>query len=169
VRIWEQLICQPSYNVSQGQIDPTSSDGSNLVQIWNNLFTQTGAIATRSIHILCSRTFCTGEDDALSSVLIVAPSLNASLIGAGPTGAPLQPLFGNTDFKAYNIDFQNRAVGYPRFPHSFVASRITEGKLFNQSSSGHGYQLRQCFILRLYLRQLSRHMVNDLSTGLIRF
>jgi len=77
-----------------GQIDPTSSNGSNLVQIWNNLFTQTG------------------EDDAFSSVLIVAPSLNASLIGAGPTGAPLQPLFGITDFKAYNIDFQNRAANF---------------------------------------------------------
>ena len=51
-----------------------------------------------------------GIDDAQSSVLLVAPSFNASLIGAGPTGAPLQPLFGNTDFKAYNIDFQNRAV-----------------------------------------------------------
>lgn len=51
-----------------------------------------------------------GLDDAGSAVLLVAPSFNASLIGAGPTGAPLQPLFGTTDFKAYNIDFQNRAV-----------------------------------------------------------
>ena len=53
-------------------------------------------------------------DDSQSSVLIVAPSFNASLIGAGPTGAPLQPLFGNIDFKAYNIDFQNRAVSLYR-------------------------------------------------------
>lgn len=51
-----------------------------------------------------------GIDDAQSAMLLVAPSFNASLIGAGPTGAPLQPLFGNVDFKAYNIDFQNRAV-----------------------------------------------------------
>jgi len=77
-----------------GQVDPTSTNTSNLVQIWNNLFTENG------------------EDDALSSVLLVAPSLNASLIGAGPTGAPLQPLFGNVDFKAYNIDFQNRAANF---------------------------------------------------------
>ena len=49
-------------------------------------------------------------DDAQSAVLLVAPLFNASLIGAGPTGAPLQPLFGNVDFKAYNIDFENRAV-----------------------------------------------------------
>jgi hypothetical protein len=51
-----------------------------------------------------------GEDDAASAVLTVAPNGAGGLIGAGPTGAPLQPVFGNTDFKAYNIDFQNRAV-----------------------------------------------------------
>jgi len=77
-----------------GQLNSFPANSSNLVQIWNNLFTQSG------------------EDDALSSVLVVAPSLNASLIGAGPTGAPLQPLFGNTDFRAYNIDFQNRAANF---------------------------------------------------------
>ena len=49
-------------------------------------------------------------DDAQSAVLIISPTFNASLIGAGPTGAPLQPSFGNTNFKAYNIDFENRAV-----------------------------------------------------------
>jgi len=61
--------------------------------VWDDKFTQNGL------------------DDAESAVLLVAPSFNASLIGAGPTGAPLQPLFGTIDFKAYNIDFQNRAVG----------------------------------------------------------
>ncbi|EJF60997.1 pectin lyase-like protein [Dichomitus squalens LYAD-421 SS1] len=66
----------------------------NLVHIWNNQFVQTGM------------------DDAQSAVLLVAPSFNASLIGAGPTGAPLQPLFGNVDFKAYNIDFENRAANF---------------------------------------------------------
>ena len=88
---------QPIY--LQGQLDSsTAFDPSgnattkNLVQIWNNVFVANGI------------------DDAQSAVLTVSPSSNASLIGAGPTGAPLQPLFGNTDFKAYNIDFQNRAV-----------------------------------------------------------
>ncbi|KLO07497.1 pectin lyase-like protein [Schizopora paradoxa] len=66
----------------------------NLVQVWNNVFVQTGM------------------DDAQSSVLLVAPSFNASLIGAGTNGAPLQPLFGNVDFKAYNIDFENRAANF---------------------------------------------------------
>ncbi|GJE97696.1 pectin lyase-like protein [Phanerochaete sordida] len=66
----------------------------NLVQIWDDVFVENGI------------------DDAQSAVLTVSPSFNASLIGAGPTGAPLQPLFGNTDFKAYNIDFQNRAANF---------------------------------------------------------
>ncbi|KAI0031178.1 carbohydrate esterase family 8 protein [Vararia minispora EC-137] len=79
-----EIALNPSFN-------PSSH---NLVQIWNNAFVQTGM------------------DDAQSAVLLVAPSFNASLIGAGPTGAPLQPLFGNRDFKAYNIDFQNRAANF---------------------------------------------------------
>lgn len=65
---------------------------SNLVQVWDDKFVQSGM------------------DDAQSAVLLIAPSFNASLIGAGPTGAPLQPLFGSSDFKVYNVDFQNRAV-----------------------------------------------------------
>ncbi|KAJ3552755.1 hypothetical protein NM688_g3987 [Phlebia brevispora] len=84
-----------------GQLDPTTAfdpagnaSTRNLVQIWDNTFVENGI------------------DDAQSAMLIVAPSFNASLIGAGPTGAPLQPLFGNVDFKAYNIDFQNRAANY---------------------------------------------------------
>lgn len=51
-------------------------------------------------------------DDAQSAVLLVAPSFNASLIGAGPTGAPLQQEFGSVDFRAYNVDFENRAVSF---------------------------------------------------------
>jgi len=77
-----------------GELVPSQPQANNTVQIWDNKFTMTG------------------EDDALSAVLLVAPSLNASLIGAGTTGAPLQPLFGNTDFKAYNIDWQNRAANF---------------------------------------------------------
>lgn len=64
----------------------------NLVQVWDDKYV------------------LTGMDDADTAVINVAPSRDGALIGAGPTGAPLQPLFGNVDFKAYNIDFQNRAV-----------------------------------------------------------
>ncbi|KAK0482590.1 pectin lyase-like protein [Armillaria novae-zelandiae] len=71
-----------------------NGSASNLVQVWNNKF----------VH--------TGMDDADSAVLTVTPSYEAALIGSGPTGAPLQPLFGNTDFRAYNVDFQNRAANF---------------------------------------------------------
>nr|XP_018261327.1 uncharacterized protein I303_05764 [Kwoniella dejecticola CBS 10117]OBR83485.1 hypothetical protein I303_05764 [Kwoniella dejecticola CBS 10117] len=49
------------------------------------------------------------QDNADAVVLTVSPSRNASLVGAGPTGAPLQPLFGNSDFRMYNVDIANRA------------------------------------------------------------
>ncbi|VDB91794.1 unnamed protein product [Peniophora sp. CBMAI 1063] len=83
-----------------GQLDPNATEPTfnatsrNLVHIWNDLYVQTGM------------------DDADSAVLLIAPSYNASLIGAGTNGAPLQSLFGNVDFKAYNIDFENRAADY---------------------------------------------------------
>ncbi|KAG6879824.1 hypothetical protein C0992_011107 [Termitomyces sp. T32_za158] len=73
-------------------LDTLPSPMSNLVQIFDTNFVEPGM------------------DDATSAVLIVAPSFNGSLIGAGPTGAPLQPLVGNSDFRAYNIDWSNRAV-----------------------------------------------------------
>ncbi|KAF8073470.1 carbohydrate esterase family 8 protein [Lyophyllum atratum] len=64
------------------------------------------------VHIFDTNFVQTGMDDAQSAVLIVAPSFNASLIGAGPTGAPLQPLSGSSDFRAYNIDWANRAANF---------------------------------------------------------
>ncbi|KAI0345642.1 pectin lyase-like protein [Trametopsis cervina] len=88
----------------------------NLVQIWNNVFVENGI------------------DDAQSAMLIVAPSFNASLIGAGPTGAPLQPLFGNVDFKAYNIDFQNRAANF-----SISQALVTDISYANASFYGSSF------------------------------
>lgn len=103
VRASESRVCDDLFEltcVMQGQLRSESAFSPygnattrNLVHIWDNQFVRTGM------------------DDAQSAVLIVAPSFNASLIGAGPTGAPLQPLFGNVNFKAYNINFENRAVG----------------------------------------------------------
>ncbi|PFH53349.1 carbohydrate esterase family 8 protein [Amanita thiersii Skay4041] len=84
--------------------------------IWNSNF----------VHI--------GMDDATSAVLTIAPSFNASLIGAGPTGAPLQPLSGNTDFKAYNIDFQNRAANF-----SISQALVTDISYANASFYGRSF------------------------------
>ncbi|KIJ62682.1 carbohydrate esterase family 8 protein [Hydnomerulius pinastri MD-312] len=72
----------------------------NLVHIWNNKYVLTNSSGDQIF------------DDALTAVLTVAPNYAGSLIGAGTNGAPLQPYFGNTDFKAYNIDFENRAANY---------------------------------------------------------
>ena len=48
-------------------------------------------------------------DNAYTSVLTVAPTLNASLTGSGNTGFPVpaDTPFGCTDFRVYNIDFRN--------------------------------------------------------------
>ena len=49
------------------------------------------------------------SDNAFTSVLTVAPNLNASLTGSGPTGYPVpaDTPFGCIDFRVYNIDFRN--------------------------------------------------------------
>jgi len=48
-------------------------------------------------------------DNTFTSVLTIAPTLNASYTGSGPTGFPVpsNTPFGNADFKVYNIDFHN--------------------------------------------------------------
>lgn len=48
-------------------------------------------------------------DNAYTSTLTVAPTLNASFTGTGPTGwpVPVDTPFGCADFRAYNIDFVN--------------------------------------------------------------
>lgn len=90
-------------------------------------------------------------DDATSAVLLVAPSFNASLIGAGPTGAPLQPLFGNVDFKAYNIDFENRAVSKKPTHYWFLYLIPYTGQFFYISSFGDRHLLRKCVVLWMLL------------------
>lgn len=51
-------------------------------------------------------------DNVHTSVLVVGPTYNATLTGAGPTGYPVDPAtpFGCSDFRAYNIDFRNDAA-----------------------------------------------------------
>ena len=49
------------------------------------------------------------SDNAFTSILTVAPNLNASLTGSGPWGfsVPSDTPLGCDDFKVYNIDFRN--------------------------------------------------------------
>ncbi|KAG7088759.1 hypothetical protein E1B28_012725 [Marasmius oreades] len=90
------LLGQVSARLANSANQPffTNASIKNLVQIFDTRFVQSGL------------------DDASSAVLTVAPNGAGALIGAGPTGAPLQPKFGNVNFKAYNIDFQNRAANF---------------------------------------------------------
>ena len=54
------------------------------------------------------------NDNAYTSVLTVAPTLEASFTGSGPTGYPVpaDTPFGNVHFSAYNIDFRNVYADY---------------------------------------------------------
>ena len=57
-------------------------------------------------------------DNAFTATLTVAPNLNADLTGAGPTGftVPSDTLFGNTDFRAYNLNLINDFAPYSDGP-----------------------------------------------------
>jgi pectin methylesterase-like acyl-CoA thioesterase len=87
------LLGQLPLNATLGLTKPAPPP---LVHIWDNKY-----IGQRPVM-----------DDADTATFIVAPNYNGSLIGAGPTGAPLQPVFGNVDFKAYNLAIENRAANY---------------------------------------------------------
>lgn len=69
-------------------------------------------------------------DNVYSSVLIVSPTLDASLTGSGTTGfaVPADTPFGNKDFRAYNIDFTNTWAEYSDGPaHALSFSRANGG------------------------------------------
>ena len=69
-------------------------------------------------------------DNVFSSVLVVAPTLEASLTGSGPTGYPVpaDTPFGNTDFRVYNVDFENTWAEYSDGPaHALSLSRANGG------------------------------------------
>ena len=57
-------------------------------------------------------------DNAYTATLTVAPNLNASLTGSGPTGfnVSADEPFGNVDFRTYNINFINDFVPYSDGP-----------------------------------------------------
>lgn len=87
-----------------GQSSHPQNNTRNLVQvIWHNA---TGTSSTGSY------------DNAYTSTLTIAPTLNSSLTGSGTTGNAVPPdtPFGNTDFRAYNIDFVNDYLPYSAGP-----------------------------------------------------
>jgi hypothetical protein len=73
----------------------------------------------------------------------------ATLTVASPPGQQ----FGNTDFKAYNIDFENRAVSFNViFFYAHLCIDLGDsGQLLYFSSSCCLIHLCKCFLLWLYL------------------
>jgi pectin methylesterase-like acyl-CoA thioesterase len=57
-------------------------------------------------------------DNAYTSTLTIAPTFNSSLTGSGPTGnhVPSDTPFGNTDFRAYNLNFVNDYLPFSAGP-----------------------------------------------------
>ncbi|KAH7139993.1 pectinesterase [Dactylonectria estremocensis] len=69
-------------------------------------------------------------DNAVTSVLTVAPTWESSKSGFGPTGWPVPDgtPYGNEDFRAYNIDFRNTAADAADGPaHAAGISRANAG------------------------------------------
>lgn len=92
-----------------GQTEHTKDQSKNTVNvIWHNA---TGAGIVPNI------------DNAYTSTLTVAPTLNSSLTGAGPTGntVPADTPFGNADFRAYNLNFINDYKPYSSGPSLAVS------------------------------------------------
>lgn len=74
-------------------------------------------LAANSVEILWRAVAGTG-DNAYTAVLTVAPNLDAALTGSGPTGHAIPPNepFGNTNFRAYNLNLTNDYLPYSSGP-----------------------------------------------------
>ncbi|KAI9699914.1 MAG: hypothetical protein M1820_006976 [Bogoriella megaspora] len=113
----EQLnITRPGPVYLLGQTPTPYSPSFGELQAGDNPGTKNKIIVTWS---QATGTATTGTlDNAFTSTLTIAPTLNASLTGSGPTGnaVPAGTPFGNTDFRAYNIDFVNDYLPYSAGP-----------------------------------------------------
>ncbi|USW55585.1 Putative pectinesterase, catalytic, pectin lyase/virulence factor [Septoria linicola] len=92
-----------------GQTTDPNKASRNLVNvIWHNA---TGTPSTGSY------------DNAYTSTLTIAPTLNSSLTGSGPTGfaVPQDTPFGNENFKVYNVNFINDYLPYSAGPSLAVS------------------------------------------------
>lgn len=87
---------------------------------------------TNQVNVLWAAATSQGiyTDNVFTSVLIVAPTLNASLTGYGPSGLPVPEgtPFGCRDFRTYNIDFRNVYADRSAGPsHALSFSRANGG------------------------------------------
>lgn len=104
-------------------------------------------------------------DNVYSSVMIVAPTLDASITGSGPTGlaVPDDTPFGNKDFRVYNVDFRNTWAEYSDGPaHAISFSRANGGFYY---CGFYSYQDTVCSVLLLYLRGLMSILASPATSG----
>lgn len=71
-------------------------------------------------------------DNAYTSVLTVAPTLEASFTGSGPTGYPVpaDTPFGNVDFRVYNLNFINDYLPYSAGPSLALSLSYANGGFY---------------------------------------
>ncbi|KAH6680265.1 carbohydrate esterase family 8 protein [Halenospora varia] len=88
--------------------------------------------AYNTVNIIWAAVAGTG-DNAHTSTLTVAPNLNASLTGSGPTGfaVPAGTPFGCTDFRAYNLNFINDYAPYSATPSLALSISYANGGFYH--------------------------------------
>lgn len=71
-------------------------------------------------------------DNAYTSTLTIAPTLNSSLTGTGPTGfaVPADTPFGNRDFRTYNLNFINDYLPYSAGPSLALSMSYANGGFY---------------------------------------
>jgi len=97
-------ITRPGPVTLLGQTSHPTLDSKNTVNvIWHNA---TGTASTGSY------------DNLYTSTLTIAPTQNSSATGSGPDGNPVpaNTPFGNTNFRAYNLNFINDYLPYSAGP-----------------------------------------------------
>jgi len=71
-------------------------------------------------------------DNAYTSTLTIAPTLNASFTGTGPTGFPVSAdtPFGNSDFRTYNLNFINDYLPWAAGPSLALSLSYANGGFY---------------------------------------
>lgn len=85
-----------------------------------------------TVNIIWAAIAVTGLDNAFTSTLTVAPNLNASLTGSGPTGfaVPADTPFGCVDFRTYNLNFINDFAPYSDDPSLALSISYANGGFY---------------------------------------
>ena len=120
--------------ITQGQLDPSTAFSPSVHASWRN-----------TVQIWNNLYVKDGLSDEETATLTVAP----------PHGRP----FGNVDFRAYNINFENRAVSLPFSDKKQCSHQVLVGQLLHLPSTRDFHRVCQCIILRVRFRKLAGHMV----------